>query len=947
MNKIIKFFLLFIFAFSLTSTLFAQNDKEAPIKVIIKKPPPHRLNQTDLWNITLINSGQSFTAYLYGSMTNNENGELIATGQTMTFEVKKGTTNFKVSDLPRVPDVNYLSKDPKYKTSFMNTGGAPPGDYKICVELRYTDNTVAGDECIEQKVIGGDAPQLISPRNEEELKMDNPVFTWMHMKSPGSNQTYTLRIVELKGDESPENAMLKNKAFFEKEGITAQLFQYPSSATKYEDGKKYAWQISVVQSDAIITKSEANLFTYKNLVTKNPPETLTSGTNDCVNSNYSFFDNYSDDDPWRPIAKGNVIGAGPYDIAGCNPRSSTISSSSFVKVNNEQCKFQNVTEEGNDYRTFREFAGAFKTNFESSNCWEAKFEFSFSALGADNRVGHPIFALTAGKWNPINYSDETSVIQSAFCNFSDQDAMMVWLWLPTTAYYNAHPEITPVPAVGTRKAAFFPWCKNGKNLDGYIPTTKPIEAESNTPYYIKLERINATKGRINVYSDLNYTIHVTNSPQCFDIPNGEEITGLNTLQHSNAPDGVGRELTGTLDNTCIKILNPGSISCGTTTPPSNCNSDCKLITANATIVQGSDLELRAYLGKYKHKIEPTFTLLNPNIIGGGAWNTIPDISKFFDSESGKKYLIKATGGYPDQWGRVYDAAFQFGGTWGSGTVPNCQGYSQFMLSGCLLGENTRPNYPIPFIPNSNYHEYLYEFNGTGNQVVYSNTNNIGGGSGNVQAKYTFYELCNPSDYTYEWIPVQGNPSGGNLTNTDTRTPTFSSNIPNIYKYEVKLFCNGVKIDVDTTEICVFDISEALTDRRRPPECGCRNWIQNLVSLDNGTNWFDFPNLEIRNVASSYQSTIKFRPLYNFCSQSPTSCNNKLQYWIYRKKLITDSWTQVETSPLNNNTEISFPIDPINDPGWKYYWVRINPQGPYPENQNFQCPETSFFIQVVP
>ncbi len=174
MKKSIKILLLLVFTFNISTSfsLYAQDDREKPIKIIIKRPPPHRLNQADLWNITLINSGQSVSAYLFGSMTNNENGELIATGQTMTFEVKKGTTHFKVSDLPKVPDVNYVSKDPKYKTSFMNTGGAPPGDYKICVELRYTNNSVAGEDCIEQKVIGGDAPQLISPRDEEEINND-------------------------------------------------------------------------------------------------------------------------------------------------------------------------------------------------------------------------------------------------------------------------------------------------------------------------------------------------------------------------------------------------------------------------------------------------------------------------------------------------------------------------------------------------------------------------------------------------------------------------------------------------------------------------------------------------------------------------------------------------------------------------------------------------------
>ncbi|MBS1494832.1 MAG: hypothetical protein JST55_15060 [Bacteroidetes bacterium] len=283
MKKNILFFFIIIIVF-ISGQLSAQS-----VTFKMKRPPLNQLKAADLWSATIINSGEAFTAYLYGSMTNNENGELIATGQTMTFEVKKGTTNFKVSDLPRIPDVNYTAKDEKYKKSFMNTGGAPPGDYKICCELRYTNNTVAGEDCFEQKIMGGDAPQLISPRNDEELKIDNPVFTWMHMKGPGSTSTYKLRIVELKGDESPENAMLKNKAFFEKEGITAQLFQYPASASKFEEGKKYAWQISVGD-----LKSEVNIFDrWGNGKAPGVTKSLPTFCNDFENNNISNWLTYN------------------------------------------------------------------------------------------------------------------------------------------------------------------------------------------------------------------------------------------------------------------------------------------------------------------------------------------------------------------------------------------------------------------------------------------------------------------------------------------------------------------------------------------------------------------------------------------------------------------------------------------------------------------------------
>ena len=239
MKKFIIYSIALIILFLSTGSISAQ------VTFRMKRAPLNQLRSADLWNATIINTGEAFTAYIYGSLTNNENSELIATGQTMTFTVKKGTTNFKISDLPKIPDVSYLSKDPKYKKSFMNTGGAPPGDYKICCELRRTDNTVAGEDCFDQKIIGSDPPQLISPRDEEELRIDNPVFTWMHVKAPNSSISYSIKIVELKDNQSPDEAIKRNQAFFEKEGLSQQLFQYPSTASKFEAGKKYAWIVKV------------------------------------------------------------------------------------------------------------------------------------------------------------------------------------------------------------------------------------------------------------------------------------------------------------------------------------------------------------------------------------------------------------------------------------------------------------------------------------------------------------------------------------------------------------------------------------------------------------------------------------------------------------------------------------------------------------------------------
>ncbi|MBE2219448.1 MAG: hypothetical protein IAE90_14645, partial [Ignavibacteria bacterium] len=79
------------------------------------------------------------------------------------------------------------------------------------------------------------------------------VFSWTPLPKGGP---YTLKIVELKGDQSPDVAIKENRPILDKEGITSTSFQYPFTGPKLEAGKKYAWRVSSgdVQSDVRIIK---------------------------------------------------------------------------------------------------------------------------------------------------------------------------------------------------------------------------------------------------------------------------------------------------------------------------------------------------------------------------------------------------------------------------------------------------------------------------------------------------------------------------------------------------------------------------------------------------------------------------------------------------------------------------------------------------------------------
>jgi hypothetical protein len=238
-HLLVLFFLLFCFA------SIAQSQS---ITLKMKRPPLNQLSVSDLYNIELVNTtNERVEFYLFGTLAESKAG-LIATATTVPITLgPKERKQFKASDLPQTPDISYPNTDNRYKEALMRKGSLPDGNYTICLYAKQTEtNEELGNDCIDQEItIESEAEiTLLTPDNKIQIGADEPViFSWAVLggKSEGP---YKIKIVEIKGDESPDNAILKNKAFFEKEDIRMTTFQYPSSAPKFKEGKTYAWQIS-------------------------------------------------------------------------------------------------------------------------------------------------------------------------------------------------------------------------------------------------------------------------------------------------------------------------------------------------------------------------------------------------------------------------------------------------------------------------------------------------------------------------------------------------------------------------------------------------------------------------------------------------------------------------------------------------------------------------------
>ncbi len=277
----------------ISNCCFSQNNK---IEINYSRPPLNQLRANNIWDFTLINtSTEDLEFFLYGTLTEKKAGP-IANGTTVSIKLKKGEVKkFKISDLPQTPEINYVHSDPRYKEALIRAGNLPDGDYEICVTAKKTvTGEELGNDCMEQVLTAESdvSLNLISPENNSKIKGEEPlVFNWVLIGTQSTG--YKIKIVEILGDENPENAMLKNKAFFEKEEMKLNSLRLPSSV-KIEPNKKYAWQITSGK-----TISEIRVFSLRD-----EPSTIICSDFESLPLNTA---NVSSIGNWRVYNSGNTL----------------------------------------------------------------------------------------------------------------------------------------------------------------------------------------------------------------------------------------------------------------------------------------------------------------------------------------------------------------------------------------------------------------------------------------------------------------------------------------------------------------------------------------------------------------------------------------------------------------------------------------------------------------
>jgi hypothetical protein len=107
-------------------------------------------------------------------------------------------------------------------------------------------------------------PLLLSPQDAGNVEDVRPIFTWaMPMPSrAGGGVSYSIRIVQLLGRQSPVGAMQANPAWLELSDVKTTTILYPPGARPLIAGAEYAWKVSAFVRGALLGESEVWRFGY-------------------------------------------------------------------------------------------------------------------------------------------------------------------------------------------------------------------------------------------------------------------------------------------------------------------------------------------------------------------------------------------------------------------------------------------------------------------------------------------------------------------------------------------------------------------------------------------------------------------------------------------------------------------------------------------------------------
>ena len=147
------------------------------------------------------------------------------------------------------------------------SGVFPEGEYEYCFQVYRQDKTsrgeLLGEQCFDYLVEPLTPLFLIEPYLKEKICDKRPSFTWQPSLPAIPGSQYRVTVAEMRSGQPASEALVYNLPLINQSNILSPMLIFPPSAKELEEGKTYAWQVTVYKEGMILNRSEIWEFSIK------------------------------------------------------------------------------------------------------------------------------------------------------------------------------------------------------------------------------------------------------------------------------------------------------------------------------------------------------------------------------------------------------------------------------------------------------------------------------------------------------------------------------------------------------------------------------------------------------------------------------------------------------------------------------------------------------------
>lgn len=251
-----KFILIFISAI-IGGNFFSQAQE---LQIFPRRVSAYQFGSKDFWNADILNNKTQAVVIQLRATVWSQKQEALVEAYSSAITLQPGMNVISPLSVS-TGSVKYYRED--VREVDISSRSLPPGQYLFCIEaIEQSSKRVLSKACEEIRSEALNPPILISPAHKEQVFDEHPFLTWLPPSpvSASVKLSYSLKLVELTGDQSAADAVRRNRPLFSKTDIQDPSLQYPFTAAPLQYGKTYAWQVEAFAGNFSLGITEAWMF---------------------------------------------------------------------------------------------------------------------------------------------------------------------------------------------------------------------------------------------------------------------------------------------------------------------------------------------------------------------------------------------------------------------------------------------------------------------------------------------------------------------------------------------------------------------------------------------------------------------------------------------------------------------------------------------------------------